>query len=89
MSATVQARFDDETKVALDMLARRNGWSTSKTLREGIQALMRESDPGAAVRIIGLGKFDSGVSDLGSNKKHLEGYGKRGTPALKRKKSGR
>jgi len=26
--------------------------------------------------VIGLGKFSSGVSDLGSNKKHLSGFGK-------------
>jgi hypothetical protein len=27
-------------------------------------------------RIVGLGQFDSGVVDLGSDKKHLEGFGK-------------
>lgn len=89
MGAIVQARLDDETKAAMERLARRNGWSTSRTLREGIHALVRQSGEGAPVRIIGLGKFDSGVSDLGSNKKHLEGYGKRRAPTLKRKNSGR
>jgi hypothetical protein len=28
-----------------------------------------------AQKVIGIGRFDSGVSDLGSNKKHLEGFG--------------
>jgi len=27
-------------------------------------------------RIAGLGQFASGISDLGSNKKHLKGFGK-------------
>jgi hypothetical protein len=26
-------------------------------------------------RVIGLGKFSSGVPDLGSNEKHLKGFG--------------
>ncbi len=25
--------------------------------------------------IVGLGKFSSGIEDLGANKKHLEGFG--------------
>jgi hypothetical protein len=29
------------------------------------------------IKITGLGQFDSGISDLGSNKKHLEGFGKK------------
>ena len=29
------------------------------------------------IKITGMGQFDSGISDLGSNKKHLEGLGKK------------
>jgi hypothetical protein len=27
-------------------------------------------------KIVGIGKYRSGISDLGSNKNHLEGFGK-------------
>jgi hypothetical protein len=29
------------------------------------------------IKITGMGQFDSGIPDLGSNKKHLEGLGKK------------
>ena len=29
------------------------------------------------IKITGMGQFDSGIPDLGSNKKHLEGFGKK------------
>lgn len=32
--------------------------------------------PGKRLNITGMGQFDSGIPDLGSNKKHLEGFGK-------------
>ena len=32
---------------------------------------------GKHIKIIGTGQFDSGIPDLGSNKKHLEGLGKK------------
>jgi hypothetical protein len=28
-------------------------------------------------RLVGIGMYDSGVSDLGSNKKYMEGFGKK------------
>jgi hypothetical protein len=32
--------------------------------------------PAGRPRIAGLGRFASGVDDLGSNKRHLKGFGK-------------
>ena len=32
---------------------------------------------GKRIKITGMGQFDSGIPDLGSNKKHLEGFGKK------------
>ena len=32
---------------------------------------------GQRIKITGMGQFDSGIPDLGSNKKHLEGFGKK------------
>jgi hypothetical protein len=52
------------------------GWTPSQVVREGLRVLeasrLRRKRPG----IIGLGKFESGVSDLGSNKKHLRDFGR-------------
>ena len=33
--------------------------------------------PGKRIKITGTGQFDSGIPDLGSDKKHLEGLGKK------------
>ena len=45
-------------------------------VREGLRVLeasyLRRKKRG----IIGLGKFSSGVTDLGSNKEHLRGFGR-------------
>ena len=58
------------------MLVRETGWSPSRIVREGLRVLeasyLRRKKRG----IIGLGKFDSGISDLGSNKKHLKDFGR-------------
>jgi hypothetical protein len=75
MKTSVQARLDEETHAALEVLVRRNGWSTSRAVREGLQLLVRQQSGGAAKRMIGIGMFDSGIPDLGSNKKYLEGFG--------------
>ena len=75
MSAKVQARLDDETQAILDRL-RRGGRTTSDIIREGIQLLDRERSSGAAAKMIGIGMIRSGVPDMGSNKKYLEGLGK-------------
>jgi hypothetical protein len=31
---------------------------------------------GKRIKIIGTGQFDSGIPDLATNKKHMEGFGK-------------
>jgi hypothetical protein len=59
---TVQARLD------------RLGLSPSMVVREGIR-LLAATQP-MSRKIAGLGKFSSGASDLGSNKKHLQGFGR-------------
>jgi hypothetical protein len=58
------------------LLVRELGWTPSQIVREGLRILegsyLRRKKQG----IIGLGKFSSGVSDLGSNKKHLRNFGR-------------
>ena len=75
MKTMVQARLDEETRTVLGRLVRANGWSVSKAVREGIHALAGQTDRAKAIKIIGLGKYDSGITDLASNKKHLAGLG--------------
>jgi hypothetical protein len=76
MTSIVQARLDDKSKKTLVALSRALGWSRSEVLREGLRILesgyLRRKKRG----VIGLGKFRSGVTDLGSNKKHLRDFGK-------------
>jgi len=76
MSQVIHARLDDETESLREELQRRLGWNDSQIVREGIKALSTLAAPKNGCKIIGLGQFESGVSDLGSNKKHLEGFGR-------------
>jgi hypothetical protein len=76
MAAIVQARLDRETETALRNLAGRLGWSSSKIVREGIHLLDACHPAAQRPRIVGLGKFASGIRDLGSNKRHLAGFGR-------------
>lgn len=70
---TVQARLDVETEKTLARLVNQLGMTPSMVVREGIR-LVAASQPKTR-KIAGLGQFSSGVSDLGSNKKHLKGFG--------------
>ena len=75
MKATVQARLDEETGAALKRLVRRLGWSTSKVVREGIRLVEKQHGKQRRPKIIGLGMFDSGISDRGTNRKYMEDFG--------------
>ena len=76
MKTNVQARLDRRSQVALDRLVQRLGWSPSRVVREGLRLLDGCYGSGARKRIVGIGRFASGTSDLGSNKKHLKGFGR-------------
>jgi predicted transcriptional regulator len=71
---TVQARLDADTEKKLAQLVKQMGVSPSMVVREGIRVLAA-CQPKTR-KIAGLGKFASGISDLGSNKKHLAGFGR-------------
>jgi hypothetical protein len=71
---TVQARLDADTEKTLTRLVDQLGVSPSTVVREGIR-LLAASQPKSR-KIAGLGKFASGIPDLGSNKKHLKGFGR-------------
>jgi hypothetical protein len=76
MKATVQARLDRQAQETLAELADQLGMSPSQVVREGIRLLAASHPKRGQRRIAGLGKFASGVPDLGSNKKHLKGFGR-------------
>lgn len=74
-SSTVQARLDERETKTLRAIASRLGWSPSKVVREGLRLLAACNLGDGRRQVIGLGKFESGVSDLGSNRRHLKGFG--------------
>lgn len=78
MTDIVHARLDENTRRILRRLKRRYGWSDSEVVRQGIRALSdAESTPqDRCNQIAGLGKFESGIPDLGSNKVHLRNFGR-------------
>jgi hypothetical protein len=69
----VQAKLDAKTEKTLARLVDQMGLSPSIVVREGIR-LLAACQPKSR-RIIGLGKFSSGIADLGSKKRHLRRFG--------------
>jgi hypothetical protein len=76
MNSSVQARLDDESRKTLNKLMKRLGWSPSKVVREGLRLLAACHLGNGRREIIGVAQFDSGMPDLGSNKRHLKGFGR-------------
>lgn len=76
MPASVQARLDPETDRELARLVRRLGMNPSAVVREGIRLMAACHKAPVERKIAGLGKFRSSISDLGSNKRHLKGFGR-------------
>jgi len=72
----IHVRLSAETEKMLAELRRRPRWTDSKIVREGIRALGVRSLRPPRRRLIGLGKFASGVPDSGSAKAHLRGFGR-------------
>ena len=76
MGTTIQARLDEDSQKILARLVKQLGWSRSRVVREGLRILAACHPRGGRSKIIGLGKFRSGIPDLGSNKEHLKGFGR-------------
>ena len=76
MRSAIQARLDDRSRKSLQVLVRDLGWTPSRVVREGLRILEESHLRRKKQGVIGLGKFRSGVSDLGSNKKHLRNFGR-------------
>jgi hypothetical protein len=76
MRFAIQARLDDRSRRRLATLVRELGWTPSRVVREGLRVLEASCLRRKKRGIIGLGKFRSGVSDLGSSKEHLRDFGR-------------
>jgi hypothetical protein len=76
MRSVIQARLDERSRKRLALLVRELGWTSSQVVREGLRVLEASCLRRKRHGIIGLGKFQSGVSDLGSSKKHLRDFGR-------------
>ena len=77
MGTTVQARLDKKAEAALRVIAKSEGWTASQVIRECLieGAAKRAAKP--RPRMIGIGCVDFGPGDLATNKKHMEGFGKK------------
>ncbi len=75
MSKIVHARLDTETQQVLARLRRRTGMNDSQLIRRALHVLVGAPAGKRERRVIGLGAFESGLDDLGSNKRHLAGFG--------------
>jgi hypothetical protein len=71
----VQARLDRQTQQAMTQLMRRLGWTPSRVVREGLKLLAACHGGSGRQKIAGVGKYSSGIPDLGSNKRHLKEFG--------------
>jgi hypothetical protein len=76
MRTTVQARLDRRSQAALEHLVRHLGWSPCKVVREGVRLLAACYGTSSQRKVVGTGGFASGICDLGSNKRHLVGFGR-------------
>ena len=76
MSRMIHARLDAETEKMLRQVERRLGWNDSEVVRAGVKMLHGLLVRGGKRPVVGLGRFRSGVPDLGSNQDHLKGFGR-------------
>jgi hypothetical protein len=75
MGATVQVRLNKESEAALEQLVRANGWTPSQAVRDSLVKAAEQQRPKPRPKLIGVGMFDSGISDLSTNKKYMDGFG--------------
>jgi len=80
---TTTVKLPDELALRLEERARRSGMSKSKLIRDWIEAGFRASDEKQEEELSaydlmkdGCGCVDSGVTDLATNPKHMEGFGR-------------
>ncbi len=75
MKTSVQARLDEKSAAALETLERRLGLSSSEVVRASLCLMVKQDPASQKKRFLGVGEFSSGIGDLATNKKHMEGFG--------------
>jgi hypothetical protein len=75
MAGSIHARLDDDTAALRDELKKSAGWTDSEIVRRGIKLLASVTPKKRRRAFAGEGKYDSGIPDLSTNKKHMEGFG--------------
>jgi predicted transcriptional regulator len=75
---TLTVKVDEETAAWLDRQAHKAGGGRSTIIRQALALLRKRSGKGSALEAAGdlVGSVRSGVKDLGSNKRHLKGFGR-------------
>lgn len=76
MGTSVRATLDVKSSDALERLVARLGWSRSEVIRAAILQFEASCPTASRHRVIGTGRFKSGIPDLATNKKHLEDLGR-------------
>lgn len=79
MKTIIHARVEHQTLSIIRQLKSTRGWNDSEIVRAGIKALADKelsAQARAGLRIAGLGEFESGIADLGSNPSHLSDFGR-------------
>lgn len=76
MANSIHARLDEDTEAIRDDLKRTQGWTDSEIVRRGIKLLASVTPQKGRRKFTGEGKYASGIADLSTNKKHMEGFGK-------------
>jgi hypothetical protein len=76
MGFKAQVRLDDEIQADLEGLAKHLGVSQSEVMREGIRLMKQKHKPQPRRKLIGVGIFSSGLTDLSTNPKYMEGFGR-------------
>jgi len=72
----VQARLDEKTVRLLARLRRQTGLSDSDLVRRGLELVSTMQAPAKRQRIKGIGVVASGISDLATNPRHMDGFGR-------------
>ncbi len=76
MSGSIHARLDAETEALRDEIKSSQGWTDSEIVRRAIKLLASVTPKRSQKRRFrGVGKYDSGIPDLATNPKHMEGFG--------------
>ena len=75
MGAVIQTRLNEATKAALENAARQQGRTVSELVREGVELVISRHSASPRRKWIGVGKYDTGIADLSTNPKYMEGFG--------------